>query len=174
MKTRFLIAAPLMMIALAGQSQQITPSVITPNGGTGQAAGIQLEWTLGEPAVSGTTGQALSGTEGFHQPLLTVQRVETSDTDIEGPGTEASTSSITIAPNPVTSELTIRFSRVTSEQITCTLLGADGSAVLRQEIDPQLGDAQLDLSGIASGYYILQLHAADGTVYPVFRISKIQ
>ena len=57
-------------------SQQLTPVVLSSNGGVGTSGKLQLEWTLGELAVEGLIGQPRSYTEGFHQPTLQVEQVE--------------------------------------------------------------------------------------------------
>lgn len=173
MKSKLILVVAILTATMS-LAQQATPSILASNGGTGQADGLQLDWTLGEIAISGSSGNTLSCTEGFHQPFLAVQRIEPADIGLDLAAAQAEPPWISVAPNPVTSELKIQFSQVASEMLICTLLRSDGSVMLRKELDPQLGDAALDLSGMASGYYILQFHAADGAQYPVFRISKIQ
>ena len=66
----------LLGICIAGfaRSQQLSPSIIASDGGISKAAGISLEWTLGEPTVESLSTSDRLYTQGFHQPILLVKK----------------------------------------------------------------------------------------------------
>ena len=54
---RTIILITLIAVLSPLSAQQLSPVVLSSNGGTDSAKGVQLEWTLGELATRGVTGQ---------------------------------------------------------------------------------------------------------------------
>lgn len=173
MQKWILLPALICLITPFITSQQLSPNLLSSNGGIDQASGIQLEWTLGELAVEGTNGEIKSYTEGFLQPIPKISwfEIKSGDQPITYRSVEAS--GITLAPNPVASELTIRFNNLLSDYLTCTLLRPDGSLVFRKVIEPRVGEDKLDLTGLSPGLYLLQFQTQNDSVYPIYKVTKI-
>ena len=161
---------------LHGLSAQTTSrSVIASDGGSGQAGGVQLEYTLGELAVDGLTGQPVSMTEGFQQPSLRVEPID----DITQPGPDvdnaaASTPMIALTPNPVTATLAIRFGPQAPEAVALDVHDASGTPVLRRRLDPAYGDASVDMTHLPAGVYYFRFTPTDPRYANTYKIIKIQ
>lgn len=173
MKSLLLAFIAVFQFVAVLSGQQLYPSVIASEGGNGHAAGIQLEYTLGELATGGMTGQPASYTEGFHQPLIIIKPI---DLNANPEGTSDINTDqffITITPNPASSEITIHFQADAPKQIAFQLRDAHGSLLIQHRTDTGGGDAHLDLSSLAPGLYFIQCTAADIRFNSVFKIIKI-
>lgn len=155
-------------------SQQLSPVVLSSNGGVGTSGNVQLEWTLGELAVEGLTGQPRSYTEGFHQPTLLVEQVQTVYPPIRTDSDHDHQALITISPNPVARELTIRFDSNTEEQFYCLLRDANGGLLSNRTLHTQDGNADIDVADLAAGLYFIHLIATDDGAVTVFKVVKIK
>jgi hypothetical protein len=155
-------------------SQQFTPVVLSSNGGVGTSGNMQVEWTLGELAVEGLSGQARSYTEGFHQPTLLVEQVEMVYPPFR-PGNERDDQSlIMIAPNPVATELTIRFNSDTREQWYCQVRDANGALISQRTLNVLDGHTELDVADLAEGLYFIHFIAVEDGEVTVFKVVKIK
>jgi hypothetical protein len=173
MKSLPLLCIAVFQFITAMSGQQLSPSVIASDGGTGHAAGIQLEYTLGELAIDGLTGQPSSYTEGFHQPLIVVKPIDlNSESEITSDINEDQ-SFITVTPNPASSEITIHFQAEKPMQIAFQVRDAHGSLLIQHQADTRDGNAHLDLSDLAPGLYFIQCTAIDSRYNSVFKIIKI-
>ena len=161
--------------ALSGlTAQTAAPSVIASEGGTGVGAGIRIDYTLGELAVDGLTGQPASMTEGFQQPYLLIELVpdnpfnpgEVSPTEIEA--------LVSMAPNPVSASLTVSLNREMTRPLTLGVRDANGILMYQSPIDPAQGDSQVDMSGFPPGVYYFQFRSADREWTATYKIVKIQ
>lgn len=159
------VAVFLFVPVLSGQ--QLSPSVIASEGGIGYAAGIRLEYTLGELAIDGVSGQSASYTEGFHQPLLVSRQIDLNAT------IEENQPLMTVTPNPTSSAIMIHFPTGAPELIAIQLHDAQGNLLIDQKADARDGDVQLDLTNLAPGLYFIQCTAIDTRFNTVFKIMKI-
>lgn len=153
-------------------SQQLTPVVLSSNGGSNTSENMQLDWTLGELAVEGLTGQPRSYTEGFHQPTILVEQVETAY-----PPTGSDHEKqilITLSPNPVATELTIQFVSNTEEQLYCHVRDANGALLSEKTLNTLDGNSKIDVTDLAAGLYFIHFTAADDGAVTVFKIVKIR
>ena len=155
-------------------SQQLSPVVLSSNGGVGTSGNVQLEWTLGELAVDGLTGQPRNYTEGFHQPTLLVEQVEMVYPPIRTDSDHNNQTMITISPNPVATELTIRFVSDTTEQLYCQVRDANGALLSDRTLNTQDGNTQIDVTDLAPGLYFIHFIATDDGTVTVFKVVKIR
>jgi hypothetical protein len=161
-------------LGYALSAQQLAPAVLASNGGTGMAAGLQLDWTLGELAVEGLSGQKRNFTEGFHQPIIVLRQIDITAPEFNRWEKKEGITGITVSPNPVSTDLMIHFDKAAPGTITCQVLDANGNTHLRQSFQTAHGDAHLDLSGLAPGLFFIRfMDAEDGTT-TVFKLAKIQ
>jgi len=167
-----LCAIPICLSGLEAQS--VSQSVIASDGGSGKGAGVQLDYTLGELAVDRLTGQQVSMTEGFHQPLLMVEPVE-GDPSVTGSSKSIEPEPIiSLTPNPVATELMVKFAQPAPKTITLDVRDANGIRVLQKQLEPIHGDSPIDVSGFLPGVYYFHFTAAGQHIQSTYKISKIQ
>ena len=155
-------------------AQQLTPAVLASNGGTSVAAGIQLDWTLGEAAIGGLSGQERNYTEGFHQPIILIEKVDFDEPEANHSNYDVPRSGITVSPNPVSSDLTIHFDGTAHEFFDCQVLDANGNPQLHKSLRTNEGDIVLDLSGLIPGLFFIRFIATDDGAITVFKLAKIK
>ena len=160
--------------ALALSAQQLSPEVLASNGGTSLAPGIQLDWTLGEAAIGGLSGQDKSYTEGFHQPIILLEKIDYTEPEVDPSTKDAPRTGITVSPNPVSSDLTIHFDGTTHELFDCQVLDANGNPQLHKSLRTNEGDVVLDLSGLIPGLFFIRFIATDDGAITVFKLAKIK
>ena len=119
---------------------------------------------MGEMLTETATTQTNIYTQGFHQPLLQVNV----ETELVG-----SRYSIEVAPNPVTSILTVRIdSQAEDVPLQLRLTNLQGQALFtaparsRQEIQP------IDMSSLPSGVYLLKVQTDGQRLLKSFKIVK--
>ncbi len=170
-----LIVLSFFCIRLYGlEAQAVSQSVIASDGGSGKGAGVQLDYTLGELAVDRLTGQQVSMTEGFQQPFLRIENVESSLSGPEQSIDDAAESMITLTPNPVKSELMVRFGQPAPGAVLLEVRDANGVRVLQKQLEPVHGDSPVDVSGFSPGVYYFHFTGADQRIQSTYKISKIQ
>jgi len=167
-----LCAIPICLSGLEAQS--VSQSVIASDGGSGKGAGVQLDYTLGELAVDRLTGQQVSMTEGFHQPFLMVEPVEGDPSVTGGSKSIEPEPIISLTPNPVATELMVKFAQPAPKTITLDVRDANGIRVLQKQLEPIHGDSPIDVSGFLPGVYYFHFTSAGQHIQSTYKISKIQ
>jgi hypothetical protein len=158
------------------RAQSLSPSVISPDGGVDRNSVIQLEWTLGEPAIQNkNTGERMY-TEGYHQPIVRVEEITlTSPHQITaGNAFIEKNDEIQIHPNPVTSVLNVTFAFRETKSIQLHLLRYDGSILQSKMIETGTGNLEINMTDLPEGLYLVQFMSADGLFQRAFKIIKIQ
>ena len=154
----------------ATEAQNRSPDIISPAGGIDQARSISLEWTLGEFAVSTLYSDDIMITEGFHQPTLTVTRMD----DLTNKNTNEKDLEIRVYPNPVVSSLQIKTQFDEPTEVEIVLLDIKGKQHYRQLIDQHSKTYSLDMQQYAPGVYILKCLEKTGTMLQSFKVIKIK
>lgn len=154
-------------------AQQLSPVVLASNGGNGQAGDVRLEWTLGELAIEHQTGYERSFTEGFHQPIRLIEQVDITASDHDDQKVDHQRTGVTLSPNPVSTELLIRFNPAISGPMTCYVLDANGNPHLQKTLDNEAGEVQLDLADLGPGLFFIQLISADDGTNSLFKLIKV-
>jgi hypothetical protein len=134
--------------------------VISTAGQTQSISGYEISWTLGEPVIATVTAGTTVLTQGFHQSKLTVTAID------EFP---ASDFEVTVFPNP-TSDFVIVHLVPTTINAGLSLFEFSGK-LLQQHLITE-SDTRVNLSGYASGTYILKLYQKDKTPVQSFKIIK--
>ena len=173
MKSWYIVAITVIK-SLALSGQQLSPSVIASDGGTVYGAGILLEYTLGEVAIEGLGGQAVIITEGFHQPYIRIEKVESDDVPAQADSMRSGETVITLAPNPVSEELLIKFHQPLPATISIQVRDIHGMILLQKEISPNDLNPALDFSSFLPGIYFVQWQAPGQDLRGIYKISKIQ
>jgi len=142
----FLFLSLLLPFAVTAQS--VSNWVIASGGSISAVTVTQLEWTLGEPFVSSTTTRQGIFTEGFHQPIVEVRRVQeqdlTSDIDIQ------------VFPNPTSAQLFVNINQVAAREQYYLLFNMEGKLV----DSGNLGTGKtktIDLQRLVPGTYLLKI-----------------
>ena len=153
-----------MVSALSGKAQSLSPEVLSTAGGTSQVGKINLEWTLGETAISRwATPAGGSITEGFHQPLLIVSKQ----------GSASTIALVSIAPNPVQARLNLIVSKKEPKDLSATLIDVQGR-VFKQLNHLILGNTEVDLQEYPAGVYFLSFQYANEIPFQTFKVVKVQ
>ena len=142
-----------------GTNISFAQKVISANGGTATAAGTEVSWTIGEPITATISDGTTTLTQGFHQTKITVTAIN----DIQFAGVE-----IKVYPNPTSDYVTVHFSKILEKP---TYLLFDYSGKLIQQKNIESTDAKIDMTGFASGSYILKLNNGQHSMQ-TFKIVK--
>ena len=151
--TTLLIGACVCTIAM---SQSLSPQLIASAGGSASAENVQIDWSVGETAVT-TIGTNPMLTQGFHQGYLQVTSLPFTPELMD----------IVAYPNPVSSRLTIEIS--STDEMTFELFDSKGSLV--HQSDQSGPKFQVDMSPLASGLYIGRLYH-DKQVVGIIKVDK--
>lgn len=143
-KIIFITLAFLSAWLIRGQS--LERSVLGAAGRAESGANIQLEWTLGELAVSRFAHPNGSINEGFHQVYLTIET--------EKP-LMASDPRFQIYPNPVGAELWVKAILQTNEKVRLRFIDPTGRQLLADRMGIGLVQEQLNLQDFPAGHYYL-------------------
>ena len=143
------------------------------SGRTSQIGKIQLDWTLGEVAVAMVFTPSGFLTEGFQQPeILRVESVQPNLPDASG---IAASEAIAIAPNPVSTLLTIQIPEGWSRSAsTIVLFDVNGQQIQPGQITPGVATSELDMRAHPAGTYWLHIVAKDSKQIQTFKVIKIQ
>ncbi|WP_373551752.1 T9SS type A sorting domain-containing protein [Haliscomenobacter sp.] len=162
---KFTLVVAIIVAALSGQAQSLTPEVLSTAGGTinSPSKQIRLAWTLGETAVlRWTTPGGGSVTEGFHQPVLQVSNLQ-----------NPSIALVRIAPNPVQSQLFLTIDQKEEKELSAILSDVQGR-VLTKLRHLTIGNTELDLNKYPAGVYFLSLQYYNEAPLQTFKVVKTQ
>lgn len=149
---------------LSGLSQQKSQSVIASAGDISKGANVILEWTLGEPAIESVSTLSSLYTQGFHQPVLDVQRANSGNTLIKNV--------FRVFPNPATSVLNIQLDKPVKERLLITLINVSGRALQNITFPQEATASRMDVSRHPHGIYLLRITNQDGSIHSEFKIIK--
>ncbi len=147
----------LLFIAHEGKSQYVIGSI----GGEGNAGSMNISYTVGEAAITTIENDGTILTQGFHQPSYEVVSA-IQETFLPG--------AIRVFPNPTSSNLQVQLEGVELENITISLRDVLGRSILTSKTDAAIW--QTDLSGLASGYYLLTVADLKNHQSNSFKILK--
>lgn len=156
-KMKYLIIILVLFLAGSVVSAQ---QVVSSNGDSKSAAGVEVSWTLGEPVIETLIGSSNTLTQGFHQTKLAITAVS----EILFPGLE-----IKVYPNPTPDVITIQFSEYL-EGSMYWLYDLRGKLLENKLIGST--DTEISMKKFASGQYILKLTNASRQAIQTFQVVK--
>jgi hypothetical protein len=165
MKKHLLFMALILGTFSFCRSQSLSPAVISSAGGVAETNSIILEWTLGESSVKTNSGTDNLYTEGFHQPLNVELATVNENLNLNY--------TVTVAPNPVKSILSISIQSVEEENIYITLTDVNGKAIAATQSVFKNDSKDVDMSLFEAGIYILHINNAKGDLIKTYKISKL-
>ena len=145
--------------------QSLSPTVISANGGSNEANGVRLDWTLGELSVETSAKNSGFYTQGFHQPLLRIQSIIT-------PLLPANGYSVTIYPNPFEAYFTFAITSVVDNKVNIQLTDISGLVIYKNTTFSKSNSLKIDMRPFASGVYILTLSYTSGATIGTYKIVK--
>lgn len=180
MRKVILFLLGIFCLHATAQSQQLNPSVIAAEGGVNKAAGISLEWTLGEPFTESLPVSDGLFTQGFHQPLLVVTKMPV---PVPKPVTgykiavvpaPITNYKITVAPNPVQSYLIVSIPAPNPEEVILSLIDFAGRITPVRSVNGKATTIRVDMTAMIPGIYLLEIRKPSGELIQTFKIIKAQ
>lgn len=162
------LALLFIVSSLACFSQEKTPSVIAAAGDVSKGGNVILEWTVGEPVIETTTSASAKYTQGFHQPLLEVQKIAPKK------GAAALKFSAHVYPNPATAVLNIQLDHASENTLSVSLVDAGGKVLLNNVIPVNSTLLRINVSRLSGGAYILRIMDAKGNLQSNYKVIKAQ
>ncbi len=159
MRTIIRVLTIILMLFLANNNLY-AQKVISANGGTANAAGHTVSWTIGEPVIATISDANNTLTQGFHQTKLTVTAIN----DIQVSGVE-----IKVYPNPTSDFVNVHFSK-TLENPSYLLFDLSGKLLQQKNIEST--DVKINMTSFAEGSYILKLNHRGSQSLQTFKIVK--
>ncbi len=154
--------------SLSSFAQEKSASVIAAAGGISKGSNIILEWTVGEPAVETVSNSAAIYTQGFHQPMLQVQKWR-NENDLAGPK-----NSIRVYPNPTTAVVNIQLDKISETPLQVSLIDITGKTLLNNTFPARATSQKINVSRFSQGAYLLRITDAKGTIQGEYKIIKAQ
>lgn len=149
-----------------GSSQKSDPVIISSAGGEGKTSTIQLQWTVGEPAVRTAASIDKTLTQGFNQPVILAKNKTPINVTVEVKGLQ-----IGIAPNPVQSILKVRIVAKTDARVVLYLSSVDGKKLFYKVCIGTDMTTEINMNHYSAGMYLLHFYNEFGLI-KTFRIIK--
>ncbi len=150
--------------SLSGFSQENNQAVIAAAGDVSKSSNLVLEWTLGEAVVETASSSAALYTQGFHQPLLEVQKIPAPNLVMKN--------IFHVFPNPTTSVLNIQLEDISEARLLVTLVDANGRVLINNEFPPKSNLLKIDVKRFTHGTYFLRITDAKGAITGQFKVIK--
>lgn len=145
-------------------AQRLGPEIVSSAGATYQGASMQIDWTLGELAVTTLQNPTQQVTQGFHQPVYSV-------TSIHELTVEAG--QIKVYPNPTSGQLGISLAFDRSREIQMKLFDLHGRLIWAKEDQGEQISESILLSQLSSGPYFLHFFIGDNEFFQTIKIQKL-
>ena len=147
-------------------AQQLSRSVISPGGTSSKGATITLDWTLGDLAVRSLLTTEGLWTEGFHQPMLSVEEIFDEPVFYDQVH-------IQVAPNPVRSFLSVKINSDLKGKAIIDLWDLQGKHLQRVKANLSHEDMEWDMTLFPSAMYTLSFRTEKGELIRTFKVRKI-
>ena len=151
-----LISGFVLLAAVGSKAQNVSAT----SGGSGTVGTMTVNYTIGEAIITTVGTGNLALTQGFHQPNYTVVVVEE----------QFPLGTVKVFPNPTSSILQVEFELVNLDDLLITLFDMTGNVIFTSKVNSNLW--QTDLSGLASGYFLLSISDVKSNKSYSFKIYK--
>ena len=151
-----------LMVGHSIQAQTIENHTFATAGGALTTDGSNLQFTIGEPII-GLNGSGPSLDQGFWAIFSAQHTLGTNIITLES-------SEITVYPNPVSDELTIKMNHTYPYKII--MRNMLGQKVMEQDMFNGTASTQINLSTLHSGSYLLLLSIPELRINKTIKIIK--
>lgn len=142
-------------------AQSVGPQVIGASGSSMQGPSIQLDWTLGELAITSLENQGSQITQGFHQPNYTLTSLAEFPDEI---------GKVNVFPNPTSDQVEIHLNFNQPQRIHLQLVNSHGKQIWTKDQQGLQIIEHYDLAELANGMYFLQVSTR--SFHQIFKIIK--
>ncbi len=149
-------------------SQEKSQSVIASAGDISKGGNVILEWTVGEPAVETLSNVTAIYTQGFHQPLLEVQKIST------GKDLATLKDIVRVYPNPSTAIINVQLEKASIAPLVVSLIDVSGKVLLNNSLPVNSKIFKINVSRLRQGAYVLRITDAQGNMQGDYKIIKAQ
>ena len=145
-------------------AQIASPEIVSSAGDTYQGNSMQIDWTLGELAITTIQNSSQKITQGFHQPNYTITSVNELQQEI---------GQIRVYPNPTSDriEMELYFDQIRDVQIQ--LVDLNGRLIwVKEENGSQIEQIE-NIENLSNGTYFLYFLIDDKQYSQTFKIQKL-
>ncbi len=163
MKKTFLILFTVIWSFNNINAQSSTPEVISTTGGTYQGNTVQIDWTLGELAVTAIQNSSSQITQGFHQPKYIITSTSELPKEI---------GQISVFPNPTSDRIEMQLAFDQNQKIQIQLIDINGVRQWSMEKHGQTIDETISIGALPDGNYFLNFFLEGHSYHQTFKIQK--
>jgi hypothetical protein len=156
----------LLIAFLIGQvnAQSSSPEVVSSGGENFQGPSIQVDWTLGELAITTIQNSSQLITQGFHQPHYVITRLNELPRHV---------GVIKVYPNPTSDRIEMKLNFDKTRDVIIRLYGMNGSEVWTKVCRGNQIQLVRDIRSLPNGIYFLNF-LIDGSLFTQsFKIQKL-
>lgn len=146
------------------QSISISPEVISSAGATFQENFIQIDWTLGELAVTTIQGISSQITQGFHQTNSTVTSIDEFPQEL---------GDILVYPNPTSERIEMKFNFDQIRKVKIQMLDINGRVLWTMERKGSQIEELAEINGLSNGNYFLNFIIDENKYSKTIIIQKL-
>lgn len=157
----------------AVSAQQLQPALLAVDGGTATIGNMQMDWTLGEIAVASYTGRPQSFTEGFHQPMIRIEKVYETTGTTSYHAERSPKEDISVFPNPASDQLIIQLPEASSGEWKINVWNSNGNMLYTGKAVAGTPSLELYIHGYPMGLFIVQIILPSPDMRAIYKITKI-
>lgn len=161
------LIAILFLLGISFQSvfaQNSAQKVIAPAGDTFHNNSMELEWTVGEVAVTDIQNSSNIVTQGFHQPVFIISNVSNLPNQI---------GQINIFPNPTTNWIELKHDFKQDTKLTIQMFNQKGVLVWENNFQGASLFEKIEMSDLPAGNYFLTLKKVNTNLMQSYKIQKL-
>jgi hypothetical protein len=155
---RMFIFLGILLSLIPISSQTLSPEVVATSGNSFSLPNAQIDFTLGEVAISALSGGSNSLTQGFHQPEIHFFAVDKNDNEF----------TFSLYPNPTEQFVTVVSN--SEKEMQVHIYDAGGQAIEVSHVFTKT--ITLDMQAMASGNYIMVITDNSGKIFNSYKIIK--
>lgn len=145
-------------------AQNIRPEILSTTGISSTASSVQVDWTLGELAVTTIQESDIQISQGFHQPTFMVTSIHDIPPEI---------GQISLYPVPTTSSIKIELTLQQERTIHFHLLNMRGQKIWSEKTQGQHISEEFTLSNVPNGNYFIKISFENTSHSQTFKIIKL-
>lgn len=145
-------------------AQSSSPEIVSSAGETFQGNAIQIDWTLGELAITNIQNSSQRVTQGFHQSSYTITSVRELPKEV---------GQIRVYPIPTSDWIEMELNFDQKRNIAIQLIDSNGRLIWnKEENGVQIKRAE-KIENLANGIYFLNFLIDESRYSQTFKIQKI-